>query len=131
MTRCRLVPLTTSDNKGQFMNTARNEKRQGKNLERAKSEESYAKFSKWESLELQGPLVLDILRAQRPKLMPEIQDCNYDNGNAQANGEEEPVSGKQDQQSDNSADSDDEAGTAFDRRQGHMGSIVATCVDSG
>lgn len=63
--------------------------------------------------------------------MPEIQDCNYDNGNAQANGEEEPVSGKQDQQSDNSADSDDEAGTAFDRRQGHMGSIVATCVDSG
>lgn len=72
-------------------------------------------------MQLEGSFVFDVVDANGAELVPEIQYCGHDDGDAHADGEEDAVGGQQDQKSHDRANGDDKGGTAFHgkSRTGH------------
>src|SRR5215469_10371775 len=73
--------------------------------------ETTSKFS----AQFERAFVVGVVDADRAELVPEIENRSDDDGDAQADGEEDSIGGKEDKQSDDGANGDDECGTAFER----------------
>src|SRR5215472_423089 len=84
-----------------------------------------AKFPKeGGSLQLEWSFVFDVFGTDGAELVPEIQGHDDNNGDADANSEEDAISGKQDQQSDDRADADNKGRAAFNRASEHRVIVV-------
>jgi hypothetical protein len=64
-------------------------------------------------LQIQGMFVVDVFGTDGTEFVPEVEDRGHDDGNAEADGEENPVSGQENKQSNDGADGNNEGGTSF------------------
>jgi len=63
--------------------------------------------------QFQWALVFDVFNADGAELVPEVQNHGDDDGHGQADSEENPVGGEQDQKGNDGGDGDEEGGAAF------------------